>query len=192
VALFLKYLVALCLGGLLGVAVTFLTVDRGIGLGAIRAGAWTGWPLNGLAEIDPYGRARLAHSRELPLGAAEGLSFIAKGDDSGAPFDPACDYLVKGVGPRARFWTLTLLSPEGFPFANRAQRYGFTSSEILRAADGAFEIIVSAEARPGNWLPIGGQEPFVLALRLYDTELDAGATALDTRDLPTVLKGSCR
>lgn len=191
-AILVKFLAAGCAGILLGLFLTFLTVERGIGFGAVAVGAWTAWPQNGMADIDPYGRARLARSGELPVGATEGLSFVARGDDMGAAFDPSCDYILKGNVPRARYWTLALLSPEGFPVANIAQRHGFTSSEILRAADGTFEIQLSARARAGNWLPIGKAERFILVLRLYDTELDAGATGLSPADLPHLVGGRCR
>lgn len=191
-ATFLKILAAGCLGIPLGLYLTYLAIERGAGLGAVRTGAWTSWPRDGHADIDPYGRARLSHSGEMPLGAAEGMTFIAKADDDGEPFTPSCDYVFAGAVPRARFWTLALLSPDGFPIANMTERYGFTSSEILRDADGSFSIIIAPQARPGNWLPVGQTESYVLVLRLYDTELDTGATALATEDLPSIRKAACR
>ena len=58
-------------------------------------------------------------------------------------FDSACDYLVKGDIPPARFWTFTLLSPVGDLIANKADRQGFTSSELLRANNGQFAVALS-------------------------------------------------
>ena len=191
-AFLIKSLAVLCVGTLVGLAITFLTLESGTGFGAVRAGPWIGWPQEGLATLDPYSRARLARTHELPLGASEGLSFVAAGDDSEARFDPTCDYIVTGNVPRARYWTLTLLSPDGFPIANAAERYGFTSTEILRAADGTFQIVLSRQARAGNWLPIGNTDAFVLVLRLYDTELHAGTDVIEAKDLPRILEGPCR
>ena len=51
------------------------------------------------------------------------------------------------------------------------QRHGFTSQEIIRRADGSFDIMIGPRARPGNWLPTGGVERYVLVLRLYDTPI---------------------
>jgi hypothetical protein len=192
VVTFLKILAAGCLGILLGLYLTYLAIELGAGLGAVRTGAWTSWPRDGHADIDPYGRARLTQSGEMPLGAAEGLSFFAKTDDEGREFAPSCDYVIGGTVPRARFWTLALLSPDGFPIANMSERYGFTSSEILRGSDGSFSIIIAPQARPGNWLPVGQTQSYVLVLRLYDTELDTGATALAPKDLPSIRKAACR
>ena len=63
------------------------------------------------------------------------------------------------------------------------QRHGFTSQEIIRRADGSFEIIAGPRARPGNWLPTGGSERYVLVLRLYDTPIGV-ATRTGPRDAP--------
>ncbi|MGB8898169.1 MAG: DUF1214 domain-containing protein [Methylocella sp.] len=186
-----KFLSAGCIGVLLGLFVTFVVVERGKGFGAITAGPWTGWPRNGTSDTDPYTRAILAYSGEISLSESEGMSFVAHGDGNGAEFDPACDYVLKGEIPSARYWTLTLLSPAGAPVANIADRQGFTSSEVLRASDGQFEITLSRHARPGNWLPIGGTSKFILVLRLYDSELGAPATALDAARMPGLLKSRC-
>jgi hypothetical protein len=186
-----RFLSAGCIGVLLGLFVTFVVVERGKGFGAITAGPWTGWPRNGTSDTDPYTRAILAYSGEMSLSESEGMSFVAHGDGNGAEFDPACDYVLKGEMPSARYWTLTLLSPAGTPVANIADRQGFTSGEVLRASDGQFEITLSGHARPGNWLPIGGTSKFILVLRLYDSELGAPATALDAARMPGLLKSRC-
>lgn len=190
-ALFIKFLFVACAGALLGLAVTFLVVEQGGGFNAVVAGPWVALPRNGVDNIDPYARAILAHSGELPLGASEGLSFVAHGDSSGAPFDPNCDYLLSGQAPPARYWTLTLLSPSGSLIDNKASRYGFTSSEILRAADGHFDVTVARQARPGNWLPTGEAAKFIVVLRLYDTELNAIGFGFDETKLPRLVRGAC-
>lgn len=186
-------ILAVCVvGGLLGLLLTFVAIERGAGIGMVEAGPWTYRPSIGTTEIDPYARAMLARSGELPLGIAEGLSFSARGDSSGAAFDPGCDYVVAGNIPRARYWTLSLQSADGDFVADAAGRYGFTSAEILRSGDGGFEIIVARQARPGNWLPIGDTARFVLVLRLYDTELEARSAPLDAAAMPRITKLRCR
>ncbi len=173
-----KFLLVACVGAFLGLSVTYLAIERGAGFNAVAAGPWVAYPKTGTDTVDPYARAMLAHSGEMPLGASEGLSFVARADSAGAAFDPACDYRFSGATPPARYWTLTLLSPEGFLVANKAQRNGFTSAEILRAADGGFAIAIARRARPGNWLPNGEAGKFILVLRLYDTEV--GGVARDS------------
>jgi hypothetical protein len=187
-----KLLLAGCAGVALGLLITLAMLQHGFGFGAVKAGPWTAWPKNGAGNLDPYARTLLAHSGEMPMGASEGLSFIARGDSSGADFEANCNYTLSGEIPKARYWTLTLLSPSGALVGNGADRSGFTSSEILRAADGGFVISLSRSARPGNWLPIGAARSFILNLRLYETELGAAAIALDAAHMPVVVKGVCR
>jgi hypothetical protein len=196
VALFGKFLLAGALGILLGLSLTFAALENGFGfgfgLGAVKAGPWSAWPKTESGDLDPYARAMLAHSGEIPLGASEGVAFIAEGDSAGHRFEAACDYKVSGRTPQARYWTLTVMTPTGRLDANPAERNGFTSSEILRVADGGFAIFLSRHARPGNWLPLGNGETFILALRLYETDFSAATLALDATNLPTIERGACR
>ena len=192
VALIGKFLLAGLIGLLIGLGVTFAALRNGVGFGAVRAGPWTAWPKVGAANIDPYQRAALTRSGEIPLGASEGVSFLAQNDSAGNRLDGACDYTVSGQTPQARYWTLTAMTSEGRLFANPAHRNGFTSSEILRAADGGFSIALSTNARPGNWLPLAYRKDFILVLRLYETEFSAGALAFEPANLPVIVKGFCR
>jgi hypothetical protein len=191
--LFFIKLIAVVLGGVaLGLGGTFLMLERGGAFSAVEAGPWVASPRNGSLDVDPYARAMLAYSGELPLGAAEGISFLAHNDSMGAPLNAHCDYILSGQVPKARYWTVTLVSPEGFPFANPARRYGFTSAEILRAPGGDFEIALSRRARPGNWLPIEDASKFMLMLRLYDPDLNIATLSLDAASLPAITRKNCR
>ncbi len=187
-----KYLAASCLGIFLGLVITFIEIEHGKGFTAIEAGPWTGWPRSEASEIDPYTRAILAYSGKISLSESEAMSFVAQGSSDGAAFDPDCDYTIKGEVPPARYWTLSLLSPAGALIGNMTDRRGFTSSEVLRASDGRFEITLSRHARPGNWLPLGSASKFILVLRLYDNELGATEGTLDAAHMPAIAKGRCR
>jgi hypothetical protein len=192
VAILIKSCFIVVLGTLLGLALTFVSLERGFGFGAVRAGPWTGWPKTGSADIDPYARAVLSRSGAIPLGTGEGISFIARADSDGAPLDPRCDYSLKGPMPPARFWTLSVFSPNGALIENPAKRYGFTSAEILRGADAPAEIILASTARAGNWLPTPPASSYVVVLRLYDSVLSATAASLDSSVMPKLVKGLCR
>jgi hypothetical protein len=175
----------------LGLWLTFTAVERGFGFGIVEVGPWTLVPKAGSPDADPYARASYARSGEIPLGVAEGLTFFARRDSEGEPLDSRCDYAVAGSLPVARFWTLSVLDPAGRPIANVAGRAGFTSSELLRDADGAAVITLSAHARPGNWLALNEGAPFVLMLRLYDTAAGATMSSFDRAAVPGVVKGRC-
>ena len=106
-------LLALILATVVGLGATWLTATRGTDLGTLRIGAWTARPKTGTADVDPYSRASIARSGELPIGTGDGVAFSATTDDRKRPLDGRCDVVVSGVTPAARFWTLTLYDFEG-------------------------------------------------------------------------------
>jgi hypothetical protein len=187
----IKFILTALAGIALGFLITTRVLDRGIGFDAAQAGPWRGQAKSGTMDIDPYANAAIARTAELPLGSAEGLSFVARTDSEGEPLRPECDYTISGGVPPTRYWTLTLVSPKGFLIGNKAQRFGFTSAEVVRAADGTFNIVVARAARPGNWLPVGDTKAYALMLRLYDTLLDFGTTRLGAQALPKIDRGRC-
>jgi hypothetical protein len=93
--------------------------------------------------------------------------------------------------PTARYWTVTLYTPEGRLVANAIDRHGFTSEEIVRDSDGRFTISVAPLARPGNWLPTGGIEQFVLVWRLYDTAIGVATRTAKEGPMPAIERKGC-
>jgi hypothetical protein len=192
VRLVLGSLFALIVAAAIGLGTTWLVLTEGTAYGGVTVGAWTAWPKNGTPGIDPYARAMVARSGELPIGSGDGVAFFARADDSGRALDGRCDVVVAGITPQARFWTVTLYDPEGRLVANSVQRHGFTSQEIVRNSDGSFEITVSPRARPDNWLPTGGVERYVLALRLYDTPIGVATRTGRDAPMPAVTGRACQ
>jgi hypothetical protein len=80
---------------------------------------------------------------------------------------------------------------KGHLVANSLQRYGFTSQEIVRGSDGAFEIRVAARSRSGNWLPTGGIERYALMLRLYDTPVGVATRTQRDAPMPSITTVGC-
>jgi hypothetical protein len=191
VRLFLSAFFAMLLAAAVGLSATWLMVTRGVAFGAMTIGTWTAWPKSGSVDIDPYARAIIARSGELPVGAGDGVAFYAKSDDTGNQLDGRCTFVISGMTPAARYWTLTLYDQRGRLVANTIDRHGFTSAEIVREANGRFAITIGPRARPGNWLPSGGVERFVLVWRLYDTPI--GVASLTTKEgpMPTVARKGC-
>ena len=182
---------ALAIAAAFGLGATWVALTQGTAYGGVTIGAWTGWPKNGTQGIDPYARAMVARTGELPVGSGDGVAFYANADDAGQLLDGRCDVLLSGITPQARFWTLTLYNPEGRLVANSAQRHGFTSQEIIRNADGSFEVTVGPRARPGNWLPTGGVEKYLLVLRLYDTPIGMATRTGRDAPMPAITKRAC-
>lgn len=174
-----------------GLGATWYVTVRDIGFGSVTIGAWTARPKTGTPEIDPYARAVFARSGALPLGSGDGVAFTATHDDAGRRLDGRCDVTLTGTTPQARFWTLTLYDRAGDLVANPIGRYGLTSLEILRRSDGTFSITAAPRARPGNWLPTGGIDRYVMVLRLYDTAVGVATRAGRETPMPAIRMGAC-
>jgi hypothetical protein len=179
------------LAAAIGLGATWLTLTRGVAFGSLKIGAWTALPKSGSLDIDPYARAIVARTGELPIGTGDGVAFYARVDDQGFDLDGRCTFAVTGLTPAARYWTLTLYDPEGRLVANTIDRHGFTSAEIIRAVDGRFAINVAPRARPGNWLPTGGIERFILVWRLYDTPIGVATRTMKEGPMPAIVRKGC-
>ncbi len=177
------------LGG--GIGFSEISLRNGSVFGALSIGPWRVSTKAGAIDADPYTRASLERSGEIALAQGEGLQFIARTDDSGAPLRVSCSYVVGSHTPAARYWTLSLVDRDGFPIENPARRYGFRSSEILRNGDQSFEIAIAPDVRPGNWLPAGAAGNFLLVLRLYDSPLSATAAGIEASAMPHIALERC-
>ena len=58
----------------LGLWSAWLAVRSPSPIDAITLGPWQAWPNAGTEDVDPYSRARLARTGEIPLGSGEGLT----------------------------------------------------------------------------------------------------------------------
>jgi hypothetical protein len=182
---------AFALAALVGLGATYFALSRGAAFGGLKIGAWSAFPRTGTVDADPYARATIARSGQLPTGLGDGVAFTALSDDAGRPLDGRCDVVLSGTTPTARFWTVALYDLAGNLVANSVNRFGFTSQEIVRSADGTFAIAVSPRADAGNWLPTGGIERYRLMLRLYDTPVGVSTRAGKEVPMPAITTESC-
>jgi len=191
VTMLVKAFIAATASLVLGLWLTQRLLTDGGPFDAIQAGPWSLSARAGATDADPYTRASLARSGEIPIGIGEGLKLVAKKDDSGRALESHCVYRVGPHAPIARYWTLELTDVDGFPVDNPADRYVFRSSEILREPDGGFAVWVSPATHAGNWLPNGGARLFALTLRLYDTAISGIAGGVDRTAMPAITRESC-
>jgi hypothetical protein len=191
VRLLLGTLFALIVAAAVGLGATYFALSRGAAFGPLTIGSWTAWPKTGTVDADPYAQASIARSGRLPTALGDGVAFTASRDDQGRALDGRCAVVLSGVTPAARFWTLSLYNLDGELVANSLNRYGFTSQEIVRHANGSFEIVVAPRANPGDWLPTGGVERYQLLLRLYDTAVGVSTKAGREVPMPAIIVRSC-
>ena len=190
--LLLGALLCFAIAAAVGIGSTWYAVSQGVSIGALTIGAWSARPTIGTAQIDPYARAEVERRGELPIALGDGIAFVAQTDDAGRPLDGRCQVTMSGTTPQARFFTLTLYDRRGQLVGNIVNRFGFTSEELLRKTDGTFDISVGPRAQPGNWLPTGGLERYVLVLRLYDTPVGIASKAGKETPMPSVSMGRCQ
>jgi hypothetical protein len=166
-------------------------IEHFSGLNTITIGEWEADPTVGTEAADPYARARISRDVIIPLGAAEGLTFIASRDNSGARLMLNCRYSVAGKTPPARLWTIHAVNDDLKIIRNPARlATGLHSHELERENDGSVIINVADSAQPGNWLAVAGSGPFRLVLTLYDTPI-ATSGAIATLTLPRITKEGC-
>jgi hypothetical protein len=182
-ALVLCLLAALFAGAML----TLRSVTPQSRLVATSLGAWQFSSHAGAPDADPYARARVFLSGELPVANGQGFTLRAYTDSTGAALARHCTYRLASPFPAARYFTLTLTDASGHLVPNLMERASFTSSEIVRQEGGRFEIVIGPSPRAGNWLPTGALPgSFVLDLRFYDTPLSATASQLQAASLPRI------
>ena len=189
--LLLGTLIAFVIAAVIGLGSAWYAISGAPPFGTLTLGAWKAWPYNGTQDIDPYAHAAIARSGELPIGSGDGIAFFARADDSGAALDGQCETAISGVTPAARYWTITLYDTDGQLVANSVNRYGFTSQEIVRNADGSFEIIIGPRPRPGNWLPSGASNRYLLLIRLYDTPVGVATRSSRETPMPSITRRGC-
>jgi hypothetical protein len=174
----------------LGLWSAWITVRSPAPVDTIRLGVWQAWPNAGTADADPYSRARLARTGEIPLGSGEGLMLLALTDDGEEPLVSACDYTIAGQTPPARLWTVALEDQDGRSVGMRDGVAALASDTLLRAADGSFRIALSSRPQGGNWISTEEATRFRIVVRLYDTTARTG-TELTTLEMPKITRGLC-
>ena len=63
--------------------------------------------------------------------------------------------------------------------------------QLIVAASGSFDVTVGPRARPGNWLPTGGVDKYLLVLRLYDTPIGMAMRTGRDAPMPAITKRAC-
>jgi hypothetical protein len=187
-------LIVICMiAAVVGLGLTFYAVRHPLALDVIEDGAWSAIANEGGPDVDAYALAALAHRGEAPLSIADGLAFRATEDDDGRPLSGACSYVISGAVPPVRVWSLAAFDVEGRPFANSAQRFGYSNADAMRDTDGAVKIALSSDAQPGDWIPTAPDaKTITLELRLYDTTAAAISGGRSAPELPAVKRTGCR
>ena len=182
---------AIALGGGLGSA--WYMIEAGSRLSTRSFGPWTTWTAAGRPEADPYTRAHTVRNGLLPLASTLELTYRAKSDSRGGKINSACDYAIVMEGFDSAWWNLAAFDARGRLIHNPADRYAFSSDTVMRESDGRAIISLARDARPGNWLPIGGGSRVTLVLTIQDPALAAAVyDGASPKPLPPIERVACR
>lgn len=205
--------VAMGLAVVIGLGSTDFFLRAKAPVGTTTHQMWTAWPSTGLGSHanaeNPYLQAHTARNGTVPLGNNEGVLLKTYRDASGDTLVRNCLYQVTGDIPTAQLWTLAISDTVGRVLPNPSQRFGIESNQLLRAPDGSFDIWLSRDVQPGNWISLGDipedlytaneevpvdgraqNQSFLLTLRLYGANLSS-ETTLSAVGFPTVEKVRC-
>ncbi len=180
----------LAVGGGLGSA--WYMIEAGSRLSTRSSGPWTTWNAAGRPDADPYTRAHTVRNGLLPVASTLEVTYQAKADSRGGRLHSGCEYAIvmEGIDGGA-WWSLAAFDSQGGLIQNPAERYAFSSASVMREPDGKAIITLARDARPGNWLPIGGTR-VNLVLTVQDAAWAAAAYEGSAKALPPIQRLSCR
>ncbi len=191
---FLIQFIAAFVGALvIGLGSAWYMIDQGSALTTHHIGPWTVWNSAGDPGADPYTKAHMARSGNLPITSKSALYFAARTDADGDGLVSTCEYGIEGRPMSAAWWTLALYDTSGRLITNKADRHAFNSRDIVRRVDDSYQIVLARNARPGNWLPTGKDVDLQLVLRVFAPRGAAGvidANAIESQ-LPEIVKLRC-
>lgn len=188
----MRFVTFILVGVVIGLGVTSISISTGSGLAAKRLGGWKSWKSAGHQNADPYTRAYVAKTGQLPLPPQIAQSYFALYDNAHRRLHTSCTYLIESPAVEAKWWTLALYDLNGQIIKNDLNRYSFNAASTMVRFNGGFRIFLSQTPQGENWLPMGNHGQFVLVYRLYRKQLtDEQVTKEDDVPLPLIKRVSC-
>lgn len=189
---FLRFVVFIVVAIFLGLGFTALSLSTSSGFAAKREGGWKSWRLAGHQQADPYTRAFVAKTGQLPFPPQIAQTYFALYDNAHRRLHTSCTYLIESGAVEAKWWTLAAYDYNGLVVANPQKRYSFNAESAMTKFEGGFQIYISRHPQPENWLPMGSQGPFILVYRLYRQHLTDDKIGEDKKVvLPLIKRVSC-
>ncbi len=187
----LAVFLTVAVGGGLGTA--WYMIETGSRLSTRTFGPWTTWTAAGRPDADPYTRAHMLRNALLPLSTTLEMTYLARTDSRGGRLHSACEYAIVLDGFDSAWWSLAAFDGRGGLIQNSAERYAFNIDTAMREPDGRAVVTLARDARPGNWLPIGGGSRITLVLTVQDAAWAAASQEGNPpKPLPEIQRIACR
>lgn len=178
----------------LGLGSASYLIDDGFSLILSRGGSWQAWVNAGSSSADPYTRAHIARTGQLPITSASARTFFAEYDEKGRALVSDCDYEIIARPFNAVWWTIAAFDEDGNLIPNKADRHAFSSQSLTILPDGTQRIVLAPQARPGHWLPSGEDRYITLVLRIIRplaVEDDSEEQSDQEESLPQIRRTAC-
>jgi hypothetical protein len=192
---FFYFIVFSGLALIMGLGSANYLIDDGFALIVSRGGPWQAWVNAGSSAADPYTRAHIAVTGQLPITSASGLTYFAERDEDGSVLSSDCEYEIIARPFNAVWWTIAAFDEDGNLIPNKAGRHSFSSQSLTILSDGTQRIVLAPQARPGHWLPSGEDKYVTLVLRIIRPlalESDEGDEQQDQAEsLPQMRRTAC-
>jgi len=189
---FMRFVAFVIVSIFLGLGLTSLSLSIGSGMATDRQGSWKSWKNSGHVNADPYTRAYIAKTGQLPLPPQIAQTYYALYDNAHRRLHTSCTYLIESPTVEAKWWTLAVYDYNGKIFENPLKRYSFNAESAMIRFQGGFNIYASQTPQPENWLPISKLGPFILVYRLYrKNATENQVTSEDDVPLPLIKRMSC-
>jgi hypothetical protein len=161
-----RFFIFVAIALILGLGSAWRAVNHGFFAASNRYGPWVFWFREGTADADPYTIAHVARQGALPITAASAMVFTATRDSAGSRLSGSCTYEIRGYAVPSLWWNISAFKTDGEVMANKTGRAGFSSGNILMAADGTFTVRLSPDVQPGNWIPASRGNRVILRLSI--------------------------
>jgi hypothetical protein len=159
-----RFFIFVAIALIFGLGSAWRAVNHGFFATSNRYGPWVLWLREGTADADPYTIAQVARQGALPITAASAMVFTATRDSAGSHLSGNCTYEIRGYAVPSLWWNLSAFKTGGEIMSNKTGRSGFSSGNILMAADGTFTVRLSPDVQPGNWIPASRGNRVILRL----------------------------
>ena len=137
----------------------------------LKNGVWRGFPDMNLAASDIQ-RAYIGKIGLLALRESEVMYYVASQDSDGNPLSHQHDYKLTGNNLNARYWSYTLYDADHYLIPNETNTFSLNldNVEYSDSTRSKYEIFISPNKQPTNWLPSGKGENMSILLRLYNPD----------------------
>jgi hypothetical protein len=160
---------------------------------AIELNQWTSDPAIGSPAADPYTRAYVARRGLLGLRREEATYYLRAVDDAGRLLRDDCAYVMEGMAPDARWWSVTLYADDYYLALNEDDAHSIDMTRAVIGDDRMWRATIQpTDPADGSfWISSRNAGRFDLIYRLYNASeavLEAPESALVT---PSIIRLGC-